>query len=163
MDLIKKSFADITIAFEKLYVENQELKKEILKLRKKPEIIYSKFYDFTFLYAPGFYCSINSHFKEEYHNSIRLHLCDNKHKYNDGDILFIGSTYETRQEYGFAHVINGCTDFHNHEWIIMETPGVYYSKVIEEINTFWKEFCDGDDLLTELSIEELKICEQYEP
>ena len=45
----------------------------------------------------------------------------------------------------------------------METPGVYYSKVIEEINTFWKDFCDGDDLLTELSIEELKICEQYEP
>jgi hypothetical protein len=101
----------------------------------------SRFYDLTFLY-PRYYesGSINHSDEQAYHDRIRAELANNPGRYRDGDILFIGSTYSTRQEYGFAKVINNGTDFIQREYPLLDTPGVYYKSVIDEINDFWTAF-----------------------
>lgn len=42
--------------------------------------------------------------KTEFHDKIKEYLSKNK-QIKTGDILFVGSTYESRQEYGFCIVI----------------------------------------------------------
>jgi len=101
----------------------------------------SKFYNLTNLYP--LYAesgSIDHSDEEAYHDRIREELVNNPGKYKDGDILFIGSRYHTRQEYGFAKVINNGTDFIQADYPLMDTPGVYYKNVIDEINDFWRSF-----------------------
>jgi hypothetical protein len=99
----------------------------------------SKLYDLTFLYKPYSKSkSIHSSEEEAYHNRVRNELANNPGKYLDGDILFIGSTYETRQEYGFAEVTG--PDFIQREYPLLDTPGVNYKNVINEINDFWTSF-----------------------
>lgn len=102
--------------------------------------MYAKFYDLTFLY-PDYQSDnyINDDDEEQYHNVIRNHLRNNN-IYRDGDIIFIGSTYESRQEYGFATVINNGTDFKQYEYPLMDVPGVYYKKTMDEIDAFWEQF-----------------------
>jgi len=98
---------------------------------------YAKFYDLTFLY-PKYktYRSIDHNNKDQYHAKIKNLLRTSDGKYKDGDILFIGSTYETRQEYGFATVTQNGTNFKQGDEPIMNTPGVYYKEAIKEINKF---------------------------
>jgi len=125
---------------------------------------YAKFWDLTFLYPDW---DINQFIpyqdSEEYFDTIRQYLReDTEEDFHDGDILFIGSTFETRQYYGFATVINNGTDFQSGEYPRMDTPGVYYSEAVEEINEFWREF-EGQDYFDEDWIERLKDRGVYSP
>jgi hypothetical protein len=97
----------------------------------------AKFYDLTYLYpGPGTEKYIIPPDEEnEYNNIIRNEL--KRGKYIDGDLLYIGTTYETRPEYGFATVTNNGTDFIDSEYPIMNTPGVYYREAMKEIDNFW--------------------------
>jgi hypothetical protein len=118
---------------------------------------YAKFWNMTFLYddwdANQFIPYEDS---EEYFDTVRQYLReDTEEDFHDGDILFIGSTYETRQYYGFATVINNGTDFEGGEYPSMYTPGVYYQEAVEEINEFWRGF-EGDDYFDDDWIQRLK-------
>ena len=44
--------------------------------------------------------------KSQFHKKIQAFVNKNKDKYAPGDILFVGSTYETRQYLGFVIVLN---------------------------------------------------------
>ena len=102
---------------------------------------YAKFYDLTFLY-PKYKTerSINNNNSMIYSDKIIKHIRASNGKYKDGDILFLGSTYKTRQEYGFATVTNKGQNFQRGDVPIMNTPGVYYKNVMKEINDFWEDF-----------------------
>ena len=102
---------------------------------------YAKFYNLTFLY-PSYRNDrvINKRYSTQYTSSIKNLLRTSDGKYKDGDILFIGSTYQTRQEYGFATVTRHGTDFEQRDEPFMNTPGVYYKQAIKEINEFWEDF-----------------------
>ena len=160
---IQKSLSDFIVEFEKLKAENEKLKEFIRELSKEherqPELKFAKFFDLTFLYPGGFPGCVQYDFKDEYHQIIKKHISENKHKYNDGDIIFIGSTYETNQEYGFATIrgnrfITGkCPEF---------TPGVYYVDAIDEINKFWLEF-EEEIYYTDDNIFDFKEQGVYEP
>jgi hypothetical protein len=163
---IQKSFADFIAEFEKLKMENEKLKMENEKLKQfiqEPsnsiDVKFAKFHNLTFLYPRGFPGCVQSSFEDEYHSIIKKHIRENKHKYNDGDIIFIGSTYETRQEYGFA-TIKGIY------FISGEYPqflsGFYYRDVINDINKFWNEFVRLE-YYNEEEIEEYKKEGKYEP
>ena len=156
---IQKSFADFIVEFENLKKENEKLKKFIKELSKEAEVKFAKFFDLTFLYPGHFPGCVEHNIEEEYHNIIKKHIYENKHKFNDGDIIFIGDTYETRQEYGFATIQGNI-------FIIGEypplTPGVYYRDAIDEINKFWNEF-NGDDFYEEHDIKTIKEDGLYEP
>jgi hypothetical protein len=129
--------------------------------------MYSKFYNLTNLYPGGFPDSIERETRDEYYNIIRVHISENN-KYHDGDIIFIGSTYETRQEYGFYYICKNCTDFDCKTDKLcsrdMTTPGVYYKHAIEELEIFCTSFfgyglqeVSHDDI-----IEDVKQNGQYE-
>jgi len=164
---IQKSFADFITEFENMKMENEKLKMENKKLKQviqEPsnsiDVKFAKFHNLTFLYPRGFPGCVQFSFEDEYHNIIKRHIHKNKHKYNDGDIIFIGSTYETRQEYGFA-TIKG------NYFISGEYPqflsGFYYRDVIDDINKFWIEFNGVDEYYSQEVIEEYKKEGKYEP
>ena len=124
---------------------------------------YAKFWDMTFLYDDWDTNQFISYQdSEEYFDTIRQYLQDHPEDFNDGDILFIGSTYETRQEYGFATVVENATNFESGEYPRMDTPGVYYQEAVEEINEFWRRF-EGQDYFDEDWIERLKERGVYSP
>ena len=102
---------------------------------------YAKFYNLTFLY-PKYKTerSINNNNSMIYTAKIIKHIRTSGGKYKDGDILFLGSTYKTRQEYGFATVTHHGTNYQRGDEPDMNTPGVYYKNVIKEINAFWEYF-----------------------
>ena len=163
---IKKPIADIINVFDNLFRENQELKKQIMALTPKPEYYYAKFYDLTWLYPGGFPDCIVREEQDNYYKIIKTHILENKHKYHDGDIIFIGSTYQTRQEYGFPYI--SCSTFvFGNDYLdeeSMKTDGVYYSKVLIELDTFCNSyfgmgFMDGD---TDELIDILKKNGRYE-
>jgi hypothetical protein len=126
---------------------------------------YAKFWDLTFLYPDwdlnGF---IKGDDSDEYYQEVRDYLREHPGQFRDGDILFIGSTYETRQEYGFATVINNGTNFEGGEYPKMTTPGVYYREAMDSIDEFWRGlegfgYFDND---RDLWIQELKESGNYE-
>jgi hypothetical protein len=138
-----KSFSDFITEFENLKNENEKLKEFVKELskksEKKSEIKFAKFHDLTFLYPSRFPGYVQADIEKEYHNIIKDHITKNKYEFNDGDIIFIGSTYETRQYYGFANI-------EGNDFITGEFPstggydGVYYVDAIDEINEFWINF-----------------------
>ncbi len=156
LESLQSSLSIFISEFENLKVENEKLRLENEKLK---HIKFSKFHDLTFLYPGGFPGCVDSSFEDEYHKIIKNHIYENKHKYNDGDIIFIGSAYETRQEYGFA-TIKG------NYFISGEYPqflsGFYYRDVINDINKFWNEFVRLE-YYNEETIEEYKKQGKYEP
>ena len=101
----------------------------------------AKFYDLTQLY-PGMAGDIAGNLEismneaDEYNNIIRNELINNP-IYIDGDIIYIGTTYQTRPEYGFATVTNNGTGFITGDHPIMNTPSVYYKEAMREIDDFW--------------------------
>ena len=123
---------------------------------------YAKFWDMTFLYEDwetnGFIPYEDS---EEYFEQIREYLQENPEDFQDGDILFVGSTYETRPEYGFATVINNGKDFEGGEYPRMDTPGIYYKKAVEDVNKYWNKI-EGQDYFDEDWIQRLKNRGVYE-
>jgi len=159
---IQKSFADFIAEFENMKIENEKLKKRIKELSNtsNSEVKFANFHNLTFLYPRGFPGCVQRSFEDEYHNIIKKHIHENKHKYNDGDIIFIGSTYETRQEYGFATILE--IDFICDEYPRF-LPGVYYRDAIDEINKFWIEFNAVDEYYSQEVIEEYKKEGKYEP
>ena len=128
--------------------------------------MYAKFYDLTYLYPGGFPDSIEHNKCDEYHSIIRTHISTKK--YHDGDIIFIGSTYDTRQEYGFYYICKNCTDFECKEDYFcsgdMTTPGMYYKHAIDELETFCTSFfgCGLSEVSHEEIIEDVKQIGQYE-
>ena len=118
---------------------------------------YSKFYDLTFLY-PGeyeYHHSIRDEYAKEYFTIIKDYI-KNNNEFKDGDIIFIGSTYESRQYYGFATIIGD--RYIQHENLIDEyfrnIPGVYYKHCINEINIFWSKNFKFDNFFGPYEIEE---------
>jgi len=150
----KKFIHKLSMSFEKFKICFDEVSKEI-----HPDVKFAKFHNLTFLYRGGFPDCVQRSYEDEYHNIIKRHIHENKHKYNDGDIIFIGSTYETRQEYGFATILE--IDFICDEYPRF-LPGVYYRDAINDINKFWIEF-NGDEYYSEETIEEYKKEGKYEP
>jgi len=121
---------------------------------------YAKFYDLTYLFdynnqSYRDFEALPRDYSEEYHNKVNEYLKNKAFK--DGDIVFIGHTYETRQEYGFYPIkdhkmlspIFDTGDF-------LEIPGVYYKKAVEAMNNFWNEFSGDPDLVYDDNIKELK-------
>ena len=172
LQTFKSSFDDMVSEFkemqylnERLTRENKELKKQLRLLTVVPEYIpQAKFYDLTELYPKGYSGYIREDFEEEYHSIVREHIRNNKNKYNDGDILFLGSTYETRQEYGFYYVCDYCTDICNGEYVYecisKQRYKLYYNHVLFTISQFIREVLDSDICANEILdpdyIEELK-------
>ena len=99
---------------------------------------YSKFYDLTFLY-PGKYHNdlcIRNKYAETYYKKVKEYI-KNNNEFKDGDIIFIGSTYESRQYYGFATILGD--RYINHEYPdLLKIAGVYYKYCINEINIFYQ-------------------------
>jgi hypothetical protein len=168
---INESLDEILIQFNKLYNENKKLKNRIKELSNESysdsdsdsecEIKFAKFHDLTFLYPSRFPGFIEQDNQEEYHNIIRTHITENKNEFNDGDIIFIGSTYETRQYYGFANI-------DGNDFITGEFPstggydGVYYRDAIDDLNEFWMNF-EGSEYFTIDDIKDVKENGTYEP
>ena len=131
---------------------------------------YAKFYDLTYLFD---YVMDGEHYTysqigtiiprdydEEYREKVSEYIKNPAFK--DGDIIFIGHTYETRQELGFYSIkdnklVRGLFDFSD----FLEIPGVYYMKAIEAINNFWVGLTGGDPLVEEYYIEEMKEKGRY--
>ena len=64
------------------------------------------FYDFTFLYPKYTLCSfISSKDLDMYIKFIKSHLRENYNNYNNGDVLFLGSTGNNQYLYSFASVV----------------------------------------------------------
>ena len=107
---------------------------------------------------PGF---IEPDEERDYKLIVKKHITENKHEFNDGDIIFIGSTYETRQYYGFANI-------EGNDFITGEYPstggydGVYYRDAIDDLNEFWMNF-EGDSYFLYDDITEIKENGSYEP
>ena len=121
----------------------------------------AKFHNLTFLYKwDEEFDGVHSNNMVEYHQIITSHLAASS-TIKNGDIIFIGSTYISRQEYGFAIVRDG-------DFIMSDdpplgiVPNVYYKDGIQEVNVFWKDFCGGDDYYDENAIEFFKERELYE-
>jgi hypothetical protein len=160
---INNSLGEILIQFNKLYNENKELKNRIKELSKKPEceIKFAKFHNLTFLYPGGFPGFLEQDDQEEYHLKIRSHITENKNEFNDGDIIFIGSRYESRQYYGFANI-------EGNDFITGLFPstggydGVYYRDAIDDLNEFWVDL-EGLEYFTIHDIKHVKENGTYEP
>jgi hypothetical protein len=121
----------------------------------------AKFHNLTFLYKwdEEFDCISRKH-EEEYRHIIKSHLSSSS-TIKNGDIVFVGHTCETRQEYGFAIVKDG--DFiTSDDPPLGIVPDVYYKSAIQEVNVFWKDFCGGDDYYDENAIEFFKERGLYE-
>ena len=133
-------------------------------------IKYANFHNLTFLYNKDYHSiedfyKIESEKKIKYFEKIREYISRNKNKIKDGDIIFIGSTYETRQEYGFAIVelndfIN--ENFPNIKKYLENGKKIYYKKAIDKVNNFWRKY-EGQDYFNEDDIEQAKENEYYEP
>jgi predicted DNA-binding WGR domain protein len=101
------------------YIEKQlqsKLKKGYKKINKssdsKPKnksekkVYYAKFYNIATEIDPEY--DNNGHLRAEMDNTENINKVLDKHpEFKPGDILFVGSTYETRQEYGFALFLPG--------------------------------------------------------
>ena len=107
----------------------------------------SAFYNLTFLNKDydenGFIVSKDEH---EYMNLVKKEILNEKYKI--GDMLFIGSTYQTRQNYGFATITENGLETHDNAKHLMKNKNISYHNVINTINEFWQEF-DGDVLFYE--------------
>jgi len=162
-DDMVSEFKEMQYLNEKLTRENKELKRKLELVTVIPEYIpQASFHDLTRLYPPGYNGFIGEDF-EEYHSIVRKYIRDFSYEFNDGDILFLGSTYETRQEYGFYYVTNSCTDIVNGEYIydciLQERHELYYNDVLLELSQFIKNALGNvglaEDLLDESFKEEL--------
>jgi len=107
----------------------------------------SIFYNLTFLNKDydenGFIVSKDEH---EYMNLVKKEILNEKYKI--GDMLFIGSTYQTRQNYGFATITENGLETHDNVKHLMKNKNIAYANVIITINEFWQEF-EGDVLFYE--------------
>ena len=94
----------------------------------------AQFYNLTSLYPSGYDGFIGED-EEEYHDIVREYIRDHKYKFNDGDILFLGDTYE-----GFYYVTDSCTDIVHgesvYDCLLQERHKLYYDDVLDELAEF---------------------------
>ena len=92
----KKSAKTETLSLE------EDMKYQPKKVSPKPvETYFAKFYDISSEVDPKY--EDNGHLRTEMDNEQHIMKIINKHpEFKQGDVLFVGSSYETRQEYGFA-------------------------------------------------------------
>jgi hypothetical protein len=160
---INNSLDEILIQFNKLYNENKELKQRVASLSKKSysEVRFAKFHNLTYLYPNRFPGFIEPDQEEDYKLIVKQHITDNKHEFNDGDIIFIGSKYESRQYYGFANIEGNdfeCGEFPS----TFGYKNVYYRDAIDDINEFWVDL-EGSEYFTIDDIKDVKKDGTYEP
>jgi hypothetical protein len=130
---------------------------------------YADFHNLTFLYKEYvtydfdkyIFDFVSTKYEDVYFKKIKDYISENKSMFKDGDIIFIGSTYETRQEYGFAVIVGD--DFKSGEYPDLElVKGVYYGNAINKINNFWKKYI-GENYFDDEYMEYLKKNGFYEP
>jgi len=130
---------------------------------------YADFHNLTFLYKEYvtydfdkyIFDFVSSKYEDVYFKKIKDYITQNKSMFKHGDVIFIGSTYETRQEYGFAVIVGD--DFKGGEYPDLElVKGVYYENAINKINNFWKKYV-GENYFDDEYIEYLKKNGFYEP
>jgi hypothetical protein len=80
----------------------EDMKYQPNKVSPKPvETYFAKFYDISSEVDPKY--ETNGHLRKEMDNEQNITKIINKHpEFKRGDVLFVGSSYETRQEYGFV-------------------------------------------------------------
>jgi len=131
-----------------------------------------KYYDISTIIDPDYkfngFVSMNY---DEFKNKIIAYLNENKH-IKCGDILFAGSTYETRQEYGFYLVLEN-NDFVHEEYIIntiidnyKELPkDINYKNLIDDLKKYHEYhyllFFGGNDSEIDDCINSLKNINLY--
>jgi hypothetical protein len=96
----------------------------------------------------------------EYYNYIKTNDCDetvareraiNKYKLQDGDIIFAGSTYESRQQYGiqfvggdYTEVFYYAQDQHTIKaYAESKFPSINYDKALDDLIAWGIVFFDG--------------------
>ncbi len=91
-----------TVTWAKSYNPKKESPKKASP--KKVGKYYAKFYDIAEEVDPEYHD--NGHLREKQMDNIQK-VIERHPEFKPGDILFVGSTYETRQEYGFAMYLPG--------------------------------------------------------
>jgi hypothetical protein len=132
------------------------------KTVSKPTV-YAKFYDISNKIDPNYknkeYVTMS---KTDFHEKIKKYLNKNK-KIISGDILFVGSDYESRQEYGFCLVIGKDVKFGEYGPKLplrykSELPhNIKYEKLLQNIknNENFETLWFGDDYSAEDEVIEL--------
>jgi hypothetical protein len=163
---VKKQDKINNVDYDLFNKDNENININVNNNNKK----YANFHNLTFLYDKDYHSikdfyHIESKEKIKYFEKIREYISRNKNKIKDGDIIFIGSTYETRQEYGFAIV--EMNDFINKEFpdikkYLENGKEIYYKKAIDKVNNFWRKY-EGLDYFNEDDIKEAKENKYYKP
>ena len=98
----------------------------------------AQFYDLTYLY-PEY--KVSSYIKDKDWKWYSSLIKQNIKNFNTGDILFIGSSYESRQYYGFARVLKNedYSTFEDGFECVEEVfmSNINYSKAIEQLEVFY--------------------------
>ena len=111
------------------------------KEKSSKKVYYAKFYDIAHEIDPEF--DMNGFLRPEMNNPQNINKVLDKHpEFNPGDVLFVGSTYETRQEYGFAIYL----------------PGFYKKKDKKDVNIVGGEY--GFSLPIEI-VDKIELGKKY--
>ena len=91
--------------------------------------INAKFYDIAKKINPGYNGYLTQPMNENILERVEEHI--KKHKYNCGDILFVGSTYKTRQYYGLVLVMD--TEKYRSVWFDSIWDAVFAKKILPSL------------------------------
>ncbi len=100
----------------------------------------AQFYDLTYLYPEYRWSRYIKRDDWKWYSSL---IKENIKNFNTGDILFIGSSYESRQYYGFARILRNedystfQDGFESIEEVFL--PDINYSKAIEQLEEFYRK------------------------
>lgn len=112
----------------------------------------AKFYDISKIidknYETNCFVEMN---EDDFNNKIKEYI-NNHSEINTGDILFVGSTYETRQNYGFVIVDkrNGNSWYNSEQGIdlvfentefrkYLSSNGIKYQELFQSLNKYFLE------------------------
>ena len=86
------------------------------------------------------------------------HLLKEKKHFNPGDIVFVGSTYETRQEYGFIILLTDSTDGIVTGYARTENP----VSIHKQLNSATKYYIKMNNISYQETLQELRLHEVFE-
>ena len=119
----------------------------------KAKHINAKFYDIAKKINPGYNGYLTQDMSENILERVEAHIKKCK-KYNPGDILFVGSTYKTRQYYGLMLVMDNVPEQFDSIWDTIFTKsilpslqqkGVKYQHMLDTVNDPTFELLFGSD------------------